>query len=191
MFHKSIHGGLGLLLAVLSLSSTGCLGITTGPTLGIFSIPIPVSPYFQDKAEDRFWIEERYESVPILGPLTAGGPPVALDPPSDDEVIRAMERARHFEGGIPFLHEKQWNDVRIVKQKIADYVDPPRFYPTIGPAQLHHAHYKCTIYFSEKTIMSWPVPQTLHDEDAIEVIYIDHNHFHMVGNVDQGVSTPY
>jgi hypothetical protein len=24
----------------------------------------------------------------------------------------------------------------------------------------------------------------LHDEEAIEVVYIDHNHFHMVGDVE-------
>jgi len=191
MSYRSISGCLGLLFATLALTNTGCVGITTGASLGIFSIPVPVSPYLQDEAEDRYWIEERYESVPILGPLTSGGPAVALDPPSDDEVIRAMERARNFEGGLPFLHEKQWNNVRIVKQRIADYVDPPRFYPLIGPAQLHHAHYKCTVYFTEVTRVGWPVPHTLTNEDAVEVLYIDHNHFHMVGNVDQGQNTPF
>ncbi len=191
MSHKSLSGILGLLIAIGALSSTGCVGITMGPTLGIFSIPVPVSPYFQDKAEDRFWISERYDAVPILGPLTSGGPPKALDPPSDDEVVRALERARHFEGGLPLLHERQWNNVRIVKQLISDYVDPPRFFPLVGPAQLHHAHYKCTIYFTETTRVGWPVPHTRTDEDVVEVIYIDHNHLHMVGNVDYGVSSPY
>ena len=100
--------------------------------------------------------------------------------------MRALERARPVEGGVPLLYEKQRNNVRIVKEKIADYVDPPRFVPTIGPAQLHHAHYKCTIYFTEITHVGWPVPHTLEDEDTQEVIYIDHNHFHMVGNVDPG-----
>jgi len=129
------------------------------------------------------------ESVPILGPLTSGGPAVALDPPSDDEVIRAMERARNLEGGLPLLHETQWNNVRIVKKRIADYVDPLRFYPLMGPAQLHHAHYKCTAYFSETTHVGWPLPITLTNEDAVEVIYIDHIHLHRVSNTD-AVSVP-
>jgi hypothetical protein len=183
-----------LLLAITAISSLGCVGapgITQGPKFGLLTIPIPVSPYFQDRKEDKFWEHERYERVPILGPLTAGGPAVALDPPSDDEVMRALERARPMEGGIPLLYEKQRNGVRIVKEKIADYVDPPRFVPTIGPAQLHHAHYKCTIYFTEIVHVGWPVPHTLEDEDAVEVIYIDHNHFHMVGNVDPGPNSPY
>ena len=178
-------------MALMTLSSTGCIGIVHGPNLGPLAIPIPVSPYFQDKKEDEFWEKERYKRVTVLGPLTAGGPTVALDPPSDDEVMRALERARPTEGGLPLLHEIQRNNVRIVKEKIADYVDPPRFIPLIGPAQLHHAHYKCTIYFTEVTRVGWPVPHTLRDEDSQEVIYVDHNHFHMVGNVDTGVSSPY
>ena len=89
------------------------------------------------------------------------------------------------------LYEVQRNNVRIVKQKIADYVDPPRFVPMIGPAQLHHAHYKCTIYFEEVKRIGWPVPQTIRDEDSIEVVYVDHEHFHMVGNVDPGPGSQY
>ena len=116
---------------------------------------------------------------------------MALDPPSDDEVMRAFEAANPVQGGLPFLHEVQINNVRIVKDKIADYVDPPRFIPLIGPAQLHHAHYKCTIYYTKITRVGWPIPYTVKDEDAREVIYIDHNHFHMVGNVDTGASSPY
>lgn len=180
------------LVAMVSLSSTGCFWVTTvGPHLGFVSIPIPVSPYFQDKKEDEYWVHERYERVPILGPITSGGPAVALDPPSDDEIMRAFEKARPLEGGLPLLHEVSWNNVRIVKEKIADYVDPPRVVPLIGPAQLHHAHYKCTIYYTEVVRVGWPVPHTLVDEDAREVIYIDHNHFHMVGNVDTGVGAEY
>nr|WP_197136732.1 hypothetical protein [Crateriforma conspicua] len=171
-------------MAVVIVSSTGCYGVSHNYNLGFVGWPLPVSPYFQHKQEDKFEQHERYGRVPILGPTTSGGPPVALDPPSDDEIIHALEKARPIEGGIPFVWEKQRNDVRIIKEKIADYVDPPRFYPLIGPAQLHHAHYKCTVYFDEKTTVGYPVPHTLHDREAIEVVYIDHNHFHMVGDVE-------
>jgi hypothetical protein len=180
-----------MLLAVSVLGTTGCVNITNGNSLGIAGIPIPVSPYFQKNKEDQFWEDERYNSVPILGPITAGGPATALDEPSDDEIMRAFEKARPTKGGIPLLHEIQRNDVRIVKEKIADYIDPPRVVPLIGPAQLHHAHYKCTIFFSETTRVGWPIPHTLRDEEAVEVIYVDHNHFHMVGNVDPGISPNY
>ncbi len=179
---------LSLIIAAVSLASSGCFS-STGPTLGIFSIPIPVSPYWQKNYEDKFHVHERYARVPIMGPITAGGPVVALDPPSDDEVWWALERARPTQGGIPFLHETQRNNITIIKEKIADYIDPPRVVPLIGPVQLHHAHYKCTVYFSEKKIVGWPFPHTLHDEEAAEVLYIDHNHFHMVGDVDFGTAT--
>jgi hypothetical protein len=126
-----------------------------------------------------------------LGPITAGGPAVALDPPSEDEIMRALEKARPVEGGLPFLHEIQRDNVRIVIELIADYVDPPRVYPLIGPAQLHHAHYKCIIYHTEIVRVGWPIPYTTTDEDAQEVIYIDHNHLHLVGNVDGGPGSEY
>lgn len=189
MSQRMVLAAMGFVMAALAVSQTGCVGITVGSDLGILGIPIPVSPYFQKKKEDEFWNHERYERAPILGPLVPGGPAVALDPPSDDEVIRAWEKANPIQGGLPFLHERQRNNVRIVKEQIADYVDPPRVVPLLGPVQLHHAHYKCTIYYTEVTRVGWPVPHTLVDEDAQEVIYIDHNHFHMVGNVDTGVGS--
>ena len=188
MSSKSLWAA-GALLALSTLTNTGCFWITKqGPNLGAFSITIPVSPYFQDKEEQRFWVHERYGKAPILGPIMPGGPVTALDTPSDDEVMVALEKARPVRGGIPLLWERQRNNVRIVKDKIADYIDPPRVYPLIGPAQLHHAHYKCTVYFTEVTRNGWPLPYTTTTEDAQEVVYIDHNHFHMVGNVNTGAS---
>ena len=186
MFQKTISVGVVSLALLLLLTAVGCFHTAYGPSMGCPLIPIPVSPYFQDQLEDAAWEKERYDTVPILGPITEGGPAVALDPPSQDEVMRALEDARPLEGGLPFLHEGQRNNVRIVVEPIADYVDPPRVYPLIGPAQLHHAHYKCIVYFSETTRVGWPIPHTTVNEDAQEVIYIDHNHFHMVGNVDGG-----
>jgi hypothetical protein len=191
MSRKALVLGAALFSTLASLVSTGCVGITHGPDYGFIGVPIPVSPYFQKKKEDEFWNKERYERVAILGPLTSGGPAIALDPPSDDEVMRALEKARPIQGGLPIMHEVQRSNVRIVKDKIADYVDPPRVIPLIGPAQLHHAHYKCTVYFREDTWVGWPIPHRLTDEDSQEVIYIDHNHFHMVGNVDPGPSSNY
>ncbi len=196
MLYKTVSAAVLATIALSLLSATGCSNAIGQPfvphsTLGVAAIPIPVTPYLQDEMEDTFWDKERYDTVPILGPITEGGPAVALDPPSDDEIMRALEEARPLEGGIPFLHETQRNNVRIVVEQIADYVDPPRVVPLIGPAQLHHAHYKCTIYFTEVTRVGWPVPYTTTNGDAQEVIYIDHNHFHMVGNIDPGPGSEY
>jgi hypothetical protein len=180
-------------VALLALVSAGGCVADVGPVydIGMLSYPIPVSPYFQNKLEDRFYERERYDRVAILGPITAGGLPKALDPPSDDEIVRALEAARPVEGGLPFLHEVQRNNIRIIRELIGEYVDPPRVYPLIGPAQLHHAHYKCTVYFSEVTRVGWPIPHTNYDEDAQEVIYIDHDHLHMVAEMEGGASSNY
>lgn len=120
--------------------------------------------------------------IQVWGPETAGERAVAGDPPSDDEVLQVLKEARPASSGVPMLIEKQRSNIRIIKEKIADFVDPPRFYPNVGRAKLHHAHYKCTIHFDEKTKVGYPVPHTLKKEDAIDVVYIDHTHFHIVGD---------
>jgi hypothetical protein len=89
------------------------------------------------------------------------------------------------------LREVQRNHVRIIKELIADYIDPPRVYPLLGPARLHHVHYKCIVYYNEIIHVGWPVPHTTSNEDCQEVVYIDHDHLHMVGNPDPGPGTGY
>ncbi len=116
-----------LIVAVGTSSQTGCFWLTAqGPNIGPLAIPIPVPVGIQKAKEDQFWNYERYERAPVLGPLQPGGPCEALDEPSDDEVMRALEKARPVQGNWPFLYEIQRNHVRITKCKIADYVDPPR-----------------------------------------------------------------
>ncbi|MHB8901596.1 MAG: hypothetical protein ACYC6Y_22820 [Thermoguttaceae bacterium] len=191
MYGKTASAAVIVAALFTLFGATGCT--VYGPNIrnSLLLYPVPLSPFFQDELEDKAWEHERYEMVPILGPITEGGPPIALDPPSEDEVIRALEKARPVEGGLPFLHETQRNHVRMTIEPISDYIDPPRVYPLIGPAQQHHAHYKCTVYFQETVRVGWPIPYTTKNEDTQEVIYIDHNHLHMVGNVEGGQSSNY
>jgi len=193
MLYKTLSAAAFTLVLICLFAATGCT--TYGPqnfTLGGFGcVPIPITPYLQDELEDRAWEEERYDKVPILGPLTEGGPTVALDPPSQDEIMRALEDAHPLEGGLPFLHEIQRNNVRIVVEPLDDSIGEVRVYPLIGPARLHHAQYKCTVYYSEVNRVGWPIPYTTTNEDAQEVVYIDHDHLHMVGNIDAGPGSEY
>ncbi|MBN2577459.1 MAG: hypothetical protein JXB10_00515 [Pirellulales bacterium] len=190
---KTTTAVVSTLGCLLLLSCSGCMlpnnGI--GPSIGFMAYPIPVSPYFQKQFEDEYHNQERYARMPVLGPIAPGVPCTAMDPPSDDEVMRALEDARRVQGGYPLLHEVQRNNVRIVVEPISDYVDPPRVYPLIGPAQLHHAHYKCNVYYTETTRVGWPIPYTVTDEETMETVYIDHDHLHMVGNLDPGPGTGY
>ena len=191
MSHKSTCVPVCVLITAIVLSASGCGQVILGPNLGLLAYPIPISPYLQKKEEDAYWNHKRYDRAPVLGPIQPGAPCFAIDAPSEDEVMRRLEKARPVQGGIPFLHEVQRGSVKITVEPIADYVDEPRFYPTVGPAQLHHAHYKCTVYYKEKTCVGWPIPYTTVDEDCQEVIYIDHDHLHQVGNVDPGPGTAY
>jgi len=187
MSKRIIYTSILSLVAGAMVFSSGCVGLP-GPSLGPAGVPIPVPSYLQDEYEDKAFEKERYnyKKTAILGPIPPGTEHIALDTPSDDEVMRALEKARPTKGGIPFLETRERTNVKIVKEKIADYVDPPRVVPLVGPVQLHHAHYKCTIYFTDIVHVGWPIPHRIINEDAVEVVYIDHDHYHMVGNVDDG-----
>lgn len=176
-----------VLLAALGLmisSNTGCSyfiirGFFWDFAINYFkfwgtTIPIPVSPYWQELVEDTYWEEERYGKVPILDPVEGEHAPLfCMDPPSQDEVIRALPD--DAAGGMPFLAETFRNNVRIVVEPIVDRIDECRFYPMVGPARLHHCHYKCTVYFDKMRRSDWPIPFTARDESK-EVVYIDHDH---------------
>lgn len=111
----------------------------------------------------------KYYRIPILGPITSGGPAKALDPLSDDELASAFAdwhlevygERKQQEATLP-------DDAKFIATKIADYVDPKKFVPLIGNAQLHHAHYKVVVRAKEGT---GPVLHTF---------YVDHNHYHML-----------
>ena len=49
---RMIHLFAFALFAAGICSSSGCVGITNGLDFGVFGVPIPVSPFFQEQAED-------------------------------------------------------------------------------------------------------------------------------------------
>jgi len=135
---------------------------------------IPVTPYYSQMIEDTVWEEERYKKVPILDPVEGeNAPQFCLDPPSADEVMRALPDMTS--GGVAFLAETSRNNVRMVVEPIVDRLDECKFYPHAGPARLHHCHYKCTVYYEETKRSNWPVPFTTTDQ-VEEVVYIDHDY---------------
>lgn len=139
------------------------------------TLPImPISAYHSQRVEDQLHEDERYNRVPVLDPIEGENAPIfCVDPPSDDQVMRALPD--EVSGGFAFLQETQRNNVRIVTELIVDRLDECKVYPLVGPARLHHCHYKCTIYY-DKTIRSyWPIPFT-HVDQSEEVVYIDKDH---------------
>lgn len=180
---KTIATRLVLLLAAttMSFSSSGCklvggmLGLQYNYSLFWETAPfVPVSPLWSQEIEDTYWEEERYDRVPILDPVEGEHAPLyCLDPPSEDEIYRSLpDRGK---GGWAFLAETSLNNVRMVVEPMVDRLGECRFYPMVGPARIHHCHYKCTVYY-DKTIRSdFPVPFT-HTDATVEVVYIDHDH---------------
>ncbi|MFN0021223.1 MAG: hypothetical protein ACKVP0_23490 [Pirellulaceae bacterium] len=106
-------------------------------------------------------------------------PSNSFDPPSDDEVLRALDKAKPTQGG--FLHSVERKNIRIVKEKVSDSVDPLRVAPLLGPVQLHHAQYKCTVYSTEITRVGSPALTTV-NENQQDVVYIDRNHLRLAAN---------
>ncbi len=160
--------------------TSGCFGLG-GLSVGIFGVPVPVSPYFQGAYEDMAFEKDRYGQVPVLPPIVEGVSE-GLDAPSDDEVIRLLEKAKPNNGGTPFLETRFRNNVKIKKELVADYVDPPRVFPMVGAVQVHHVHYKCTVYYEQNVKVGWPMPYSIQKKDAQEVIYIDKDHLHAVAD---------
>jgi len=136
--------------------------------------PIPVSAWQSQEIEDQYHEDERYNRVPVLDPVEGEHAPIfCVDPPTPDEVMRALPD--DITGGMMFLAETSRNNVRIVVEPIVDRLDEIKFYPTVGPARLHHCHYKCTVYYTKVIRSAWPIPFT-HSDETQEVVYIDHDH---------------
>ncbi|MBC8876935.1 MAG: hypothetical protein H8E44_46495 [Planctomycetes bacterium] len=122
-------------------------------------------------------------------PIVAAHACKGIEPPSDDEVIRALAEKRKVNGAWVQVFENNSESVRIVKERIADYIDPPRNYPLIGPTQLHRTHYKCSVHFTESIRVGWPIPHKS-EKEAVEVVYIETSHLHMLDNTQKKATTP-
>src|SRR5262249_37713797 len=108
----------GLLLGFIFITGlSGCLD-------PIPSLPavIPVPPWVSDRMEAKY--PRRFkERPPIMPPILPGQPlPTCEDPPSEEEVIRALPKVTR---GIPFVYEEFRDSYEVVVEKIVDRIDPP------------------------------------------------------------------
>jgi hypothetical protein len=161
------------LLAVALATSAGAGGCVPY-SMGIFT-PIPVQPWVYERMQEKYCYKNDYRT-PIMPPIREGFPPPACeDPPDPQSVLRALP---HPVRGIPYIYEEFRDEMEIVTERIVDKIDPPRFFPLVGLAQLHHCHWKCTLYFYETTESMWPFPYRCRIP-RVEVIYIDKDHLHL------------
>ncbi len=148
----------------------GCFPYTMG-----VATPIPVPPWVTERMEEKY-VHKNDHRTPLMPPIREGFPvPTCEDPPDQAMVLRAMP---HVTRGIPYVYEEFRDDIQIVCERLVDKIDPVRFYPLVGPAQLHHCHWKCTVYFTETIQSGYPFP--LHSKrPRVEVVYIDKDHLHL------------
>jgi len=143
-------------------------------SMGIYT-PIPVPPWVSTRIEDRFQNKNDYRT-PIMPPIRPGFPePLCEDPPDDAAVLRAAPPVKR---GVPYVCEEFRDNIQIVTERIMDKIDPPRFYPLVGWARLHHCHYKCTVYYTETRQSDYPFPYKV-VKPRVQVVYIDKDHLHL------------
>jgi hypothetical protein len=153
-----------------SAGLTGCYPFS----MGILT-PIPVPPWVTERMEEKYCDKNDFRT-PILPPIREGfPPPVCEDPPDDSAVLRAMP---HVTRGVPYFYEEFRDNVQIVTERLVDQIDPPRFFPLVGPAQLHHCHWRCTVYYDETIESGYPFPFKC-VRPRVQVIYIDRDHLHL------------
>jgi len=165
----------GLMLLGVLPAVVGAIGCLPG-----FVPPVPVQPWVTERMEEKYAHPNDHRSA-IMPPIRDGFPaPLCQDAPSEQEVLRAMP---HVARGVPFVYEEFRDDVEIVCEKLVDKIDPVRFFPVVGPAQLHHCHWKCTIYYTQTVQSDQPFPVKV-KKHRVEVVYIDKDHLHQYVGCD-------
>lgn len=78
------------------------------------------------------------------------GPDVCreMDSLSAEDVIHLLDQQRQLNGALAKFFEEHPEGTRIVKAKRRDCIDPPRVVAVLGPAELHHARFACTVDIS-------------------------------------------
>src|SRR6202047_4464855 len=143
-------------------------------SMGILT-PVPVPPWVTERMEEKYCFKNDFRT-PIMPPIREGSPPpLCEDPPDQAMILRAMP---HVQRGIPYFYEQFRDDIQIVSERLVDRIDPPRFFPLVGPAQLHHCHWKCTIYYTETVESNYPFPYRV-KKPRVQVVYIDKDHLHL------------
>src|SRR5262249_44852003 len=89
--------------------------------------------------------------------------------PGEGEVLRALPQVPR---GVPGVFEVFRDDIQIVAERLVNRIDPPRVFPLVGEAQLHHNAWKCTVFFNETVECGYPHPARA-KRARVEVVYID------------------
>ena len=162
-----------VLLALTLAAPVGLSGCVPY-SMGIFT-PVPVPPWVQERMDEKYG-GLNDGRTPVLPPIREGfPPPLCEDPPDISAVLRAMPRVTR---GVPYFYEEHRDDIEMIPERIVDKIDPPRFFPLVGMAQLHHCHWKCVVYYTETKESSYPFPYHVR-RPRVEVVLVDKDHLHL------------
>jgi hypothetical protein len=161
-----------LLTAALAapIGLSGCWPLSMG-----LATPVPVPPWVTERMLEKYCYKNDFRT-PILPPIREGfPPPLCEDPPDEARVLRAMPPVCR---GVPYFYEEFRDNVQVTNELLVDKIDPPRFFPLVGPAQLHHCHWKCTVYYDETIESNYPFPFRC-TRPRVQVLELDLDHLHL------------
>jgi hypothetical protein len=128
-----------------------------------------VTPHIVAPREEEVRQVKNEYCTPIIHPTHKGKRAHGcVEPPDEAEVLRALSAVP----SIPHLCERSRDNVQIVTERLTDRTDAPRFFPLVGPARLHHCHWKCTVYYDETVEVCYPTPFRC-TRPRVEVVYLD------------------
>jgi hypothetical protein len=135
----------------------------------------PAAPSVPEVAEEKY-VHKNDFRTPLVPPIKPGGPPpMCEDAPDEARILRAWP---HLTRGIPPFFEEKRDNIQIVTELLVDKIDPPKHFPFIGKAQLHHCHWKISIYYDETIESNYPFPFRC-TRPRVQVIYMDLDHLHV------------
>lgn len=70
--------------------------------------------------------------------------------PSDRRILEAVAGDLGITGDLDTFLRENASKLTIVKEQLSRNVDAPKLYPLVGPAQLHHLTYRCTVHIGNR-----------------------------------------
>jgi hypothetical protein len=135
---------------------------------------VPIPPWAVERLEEKDSCKNDFRR-PIMPPIREGySVECAAEP---DEALVLRRGVPPLPAGLPFC-EVQREIVHLESKKVGDKIDPPRFFPLVGPARLHHLHYECRVTFAV-TLRLTGLPGAEWKWRCEQVVPLDTDHLHL------------
>jgi hypothetical protein len=185
----------GLTLALIADHHSAKRNLHAAAPPGVTGRPSPAAPHKHPKKVRRKaadapavaippWAVERLDAkdrlkndsrTPIRPPIREGYPAECDDEP--DEALVLRRGLPPLPAGLPFC-EIHREIVHFESKKVGDKIDPPRFFPLVGPARLHHLHYECRVTLAV-TLRVTGLPGAEWKWRCEQVVPLDSDHLHL------------